>query len=62
MNHKKKLLATTAAVAVAATIAAPTSADALPKPATRQARIMITGIHPYVSGPVIYARPRSVQP
>ena len=27
MNHKKKLLATTAAVAVAATIAAPTSAD-----------------------------------
>ena len=29
MNHKKKLLATTAAVAVAATIAAPTSADAL---------------------------------
>lgn len=34
MNHKKKLLATTAAVAVAATIAAPTSADALPKPAT----------------------------
>ena len=28
MNHKKKLLATTAAVAVAATIAAPTSADA----------------------------------
>ena len=28
MNHKKKLLATNSAVAVAATIAAPTSADA----------------------------------
>ena len=28
MNHKKKLLATHSAVAVAATIAAPTSADA----------------------------------
>ena len=30
MNHKKKLLATTAAVAVAATIAAPTTAEAGP--------------------------------
>ena len=31
MNHKKKLLATTAAVAVAATIAAPTTAEAGPR-------------------------------
>ena len=62
MNHKKKLLATTAAVAVAATIAAPTTAEAGPETRHRQARIMITGIHPYASGPVIYARPRSVQP